>query len=146
MAFMPDKLQDIVNFANKVHQVARDQAFAFAFTCPPPAFQPVILTVPFYNGPEEEAKEFFKDILNVGPVIDQTKMMPYEELNRMLNYATTHGDRKSVGASAMKAPLDVQLIQEVFNEYTEFVHENEGSSTSLVAVFVLPYKKICSVP
>ena len=37
--------------------------------------------IPFFNGSADEAKKRFKAVLDVGPVADMTKEIPYEELN-----------------------------------------------------------------
>jgi hypothetical protein len=78
--------------------------------------------------------------------MDQTRVMPYEELNAMLNDAATFGERKSSGASAVKYPLNKTLIHDVFNDYSEFVENNKGSEASLVLFILIPYKKVVSVP
>jgi hypothetical protein len=41
------------------------------------------VVLPFYNGPEEEGRKKFKAFLDVGPVADLMKMLPYEEQNSL---------------------------------------------------------------
>jgi FAD/FMN-containing dehydrogenase len=53
LVFLPDKLPDIVKFANKLH-TANDgnQVMLWGFSCPPPANAPVVLAQVFHNGTE----------------------------------------------------------------------------------------------
>lgn len=147
LGFTPDKLEGVVNFANKHHEVAgENEALIFGFSRPPPLFQPAILAVVFYNGSEDEAKRYFGDLFALGPVMDQTGMMPYEELNTMFNAAQTYGDRKSSGGSAVKAPLDPKFVQDIFDEFVQFLEKHEGSDGSITVFHFIPYKKTNSVP
>ena len=40
-----------------------------------------MVLLPFYNGPEAEAREKFKAFIDVGPIMDMTKEIPYQALN-----------------------------------------------------------------
>jgi hypothetical protein len=85
LIFTPDKLDDIVKFANHHHSANNgDQAMVLALSAPPPLNQPVILVGPFFNGPDSEAETYFADLLALGPVVNQVGGMPYEKLNGIL--------------------------------------------------------------
>jgi hypothetical protein len=147
LGFTPDKLESVIKFANKHHEIGgENEAMILAYARPPPLFQPAVLVIPFYNGPEDQAKRYFADLFALSPVFDQTRMMPYEELNANFNPIATFGDRKSTGASAIKCPLDVNLAQDVFGKFDEFVDEHEGSAASTIFFAFVPYKKIRTVP
>lgn len=146
LVFLPDKLPEIVKFANKHHEVSTDQAFMIAFGHPPPHHAPVVLAVLFFNGNEADAKEYFKDLYDLGPVADTTASLPYEQVNAMFNDGATFGDRKSSGASAVKGPLDIALVQDVLSKFTEFIGSHEGSEGSLSIFTLIPNKKIREIP
>ena len=38
----------------------------------------------FFDGSEEEAKEAFKDIFAIGPIVNQTGEVPFEKINSLL--------------------------------------------------------------
>jgi len=146
LAFHPDKLEDIVKFANKHHEVAgENEALMVSISRPPPAFQPAVLVMPFYNGPEDKAKQYFGDLLALGPVMNYMSMIPYEKLNGLSNAGATFGDRKSSGSSAVTCPLDPKFLQNIFDEFVEFVDTHPGAEPSLIAIFFVPFKKIQSV-
>lgn len=148
LIFTPDKLADVVEFANTFEGKSNGkQGLLIGFTnAPPPVSAPVILTVVFYNGPEAEAKEFFGPLLELGPVMNTTNTMPYEKLNSLLNDAGAFGGRKSGGGSAIKLPLDPAWMQEVWTHFFEFLQTQEGTGESVILFELLPYTKICEVP
>ena len=45
--------------------------------------QPAVVLIPFYNGPENIGKQKFKGFYDVGPIVDMTKMIPYDQLNSL---------------------------------------------------------------
>ncbi|KAF2189818.1 FAD-binding domain-containing protein [Zopfia rhizophila CBS 207.26] len=147
LIFTADKLPSIVEFANRHHERAEDQGFIFGFMCPPAGFKPVIIAVPFYNGTQEDAKKYFKELLDIGPVIDQTSWMPYEQANATFNDHVSFGARKSSGSSTVKAPFTLSLLQAVFDEFARFIGSNRdaGVERSLVVFTLIPYKKIREV-
>lgn len=113
---------------------------------PPPHHKPAIVTVLFYNGPEEEARKFYGDLIDIGPMIEKTRMMPYEQVNAMINPLTDYGGRKTMGSSAFTHPLDVNLVKDVFDNHSKLVSEYEEINGSISMFFFFPHEKILSVP
>jgi hypothetical protein len=147
LIFLPDKLADIVKFANKFDKINDgNQGMVFGFSAPPPAGAPLILTPVFYNGPEAEAKEFFAELLALEPLVDGTSVLPYEKLNGILNDAGAFGGRKTGGASAVKLPLDPAWVQGIFDEFIGFITTGERTNESAILFELIPYQKICSKP
>jgi hypothetical protein len=143
LIFLPDKLAEVVKFANKFDKENDgNQGMAIGFSAPPPANAPVVLTALFYNGPEEQAKDFFGDLLALGPIVNGTSTIPYEKLNSILNDAGAFGGRKTGGASAISCPLDPAWVQEVYDEFITFIQTHEGTGESVVLLELLPYQKI----
>jgi hypothetical protein len=146
MAFHPDQMGKVVDFANKFHEVATDQAFILGCANPPPHHKPSIVTVLMFNGAEEDAKNFFGDLINIGPYIQKTRMMPYEQVNAMINPLTEYGGRKTMGSSAFKCPLDVNLVKDVFDNHSKLVAEHEEINGSIAMWFMFPHSKVLTVP
>jgi FAD binding domain len=146
MAFSPDKIEGVVGFGNKFHQVATDQAFVIGVANPPPHFQTAVVTILYFNGPEDQAREFYADLINLGPIVEKTHMMPYEKLNSMLNPLTDYGGRKTMGSSAFKYPLDVGLVQDVFDNHVKLVTEHKEANGSIAMFWFVPHDKVLTVP
>ena len=143
---MPDKIPQIVEFANKFHETNDgNQAMLIAFSAPPPANAPVVLTQLFYNGTEEDGKAFFADLFELGPVANMTAMIPYEKLNSLLNHAAGFDGRKQFGGGAFKLPLDPNYVTGLHSEFMAFVNSHEHLNQSMMLFEVIPYKKIIEV-
>lgn len=131
--FAPDKLPDIVNFANQVLEVSKgESAMVFGFGAPKAVGKPVVLAILFYNGPVEHAEEFYGPLLKLGPILNKTASMPYSSVNAMLNSVSTHGDRKSQKGTAFLPPLDPKFASSIFQDFKAFVEENPDASKTIV--------------
>ncbi|KAG5651066.1 hypothetical protein H0H81_010001 [Sphagnurus paluster] len=56
-----------------------------------PDGNPAIILFIFYNGSEEEGRANYKSFFDLGPVVDFTKEIPYENVNAALNEGMAHG-------------------------------------------------------
>ncbi|KAI2476128.1 GlcD FAD-FMN-containing dehydrogenase [Pyrenophora tritici-repentis] len=147
LIFLPDKIPQIVEFANKFH-TANDgnQALLWGFSAPPPANAPVVLCQLFHNGSEEEGKAFFADLFELGPIANMTAMIPYEKLNSLLNQSAGFDGRKQFGGGAFKLPLDANLAVQLHAEFNAFVASHERMNESMMLFETIPYKKVVEVP
>ncbi|KAH7381626.1 hypothetical protein BKA66DRAFT_419009 [Pyrenochaeta sp. MPI-SDFR-AT-0127] len=147
LIFLPEKIPQVVEFANKFHATSDgNQAIVWGFTAPPPANAPVVLTQLFHNGTEEEAKAFFADLFELGPIADMTSMMPYEKLNSNLNHVAGFDGRKQFGGGAIKPPIAASLAMQLHAEFAAFVASHERMNESLMMFEMIPYKKSNEVP
>jgi hypothetical protein len=143
LIFLPDKLPQIVAFANKFHQTNDgNQALLWGFSAPPPANAPVVMTQLFYNGTEAQGKEFFADLFALDPIVNMTSMMPYEKLNSLLNHAAGFDGRKAFGGGAFKLPLDVNFVTQIHEDFKKFVDAHERMGESMMLFECVPYDKI----
>ena len=143
----PDKLAEVVNFANKFDKINDgNQGMSIGFTIPPPVGAPVVITVLFYNGSEEDAKTFFADLIALEPIVNGTSVLPYEKLNSILNDAGAFGGRKTGGASAVKLPLDPDWMQTIFDDFIGSIQSYENAGESIILFEFLPYQKIVETP
>ncbi|KAJ3507214.1 hypothetical protein NLJ89_g6435 [Agrocybe chaxingu] len=67
-----------------------------------PDGKPIIVMFPFYNGTKAEGRERFKKLLDVGPMSDTSREMPYEEINSLLNPTMTPGQGAYMKGLAVK--------------------------------------------
>lgn len=147
MIFTPDKLGGVVDFANKFDKENDgNQGISFGFSAPPPANKTVLLAAVFCNGSAEAGEKFFGDLIALEPVVKQVGLMPYEQLNSILNGAAGAGGRKTGGASAVKCPLDPKFVQSIFDDFSSFVEGNAGVNESLILFELIPYQKIVEIP
>lgn len=147
LVFLPDKIPQVVDFANKFHKSNDgNQAMLWGFSAPPPANAPVVLTQLFYNGTEEDGKAFFADLFELGPVANMTSMIPYEKLNSVLNHTAGFDGRKRFGGGAFKLPLDPDFVVQLHAEFTSFVASHERVNESMLLFETIPYTKVIEVP
>ncbi|KAL8770800.1 MAG: hypothetical protein Q9194_005078 [Teloschistes cf. exilis] len=107
LGFPPPAIPAVLDFANISLESGKGQAgcitvFAVA---PPPISQPIMLAVVFYNGPEDEARAFYKPLFDLESLMDTTAMIPYSSLNSIFNAANGHGGRKSTKGSTFDPPM-----------------------------------------
>ncbi|KAL2073592.1 hypothetical protein VTL71DRAFT_10918 [Oculimacula yallundae] len=146
MVFPREKLDSLITFANKEIQDENGKSALFlGFAAPPPAFQPVVMAVVFYNGTEEEGNSHFKDVLELGPLINQTSEMPYTSVNEMLNPAMFHGLRRTTKGSAFLIPLKPKFADSIFDDWVEFITQNPDADATMVLWEFVPYKRILEI-
>jgi hypothetical protein len=146
LIFLPDKIPQIVEFANKFHKTNDgNQALLWGFSAPPPANAPVVLCQLFHNGTEEEGKSFFADLFALGPIADMSSMIPYEKLNSLLNQGAGYDGRKQFGGGAFKLPLDPNFAVQLHAEFNAFVALHERMNESMMLFETIPYKKVIEV-
>ncbi|KAL1611741.1 hypothetical protein SLS59_000460 [Nothophoma quercina] len=148
LVFPPTALPQIVSFMNKFHSTNDgNQALLVAFSSPPPANAPVILTQLFHNGPESEAKQIFADLFALEPLANMSSMVPYPVLNSLLNVSAGFDGRKLFGGGAFKLPLDPAFVEGVYRDFQTFVESKaeHNVAQSMMLWEVVPYKKVVSV-
>lgn len=142
-----DKLKGVVDFANYLHDNNDGrQAIIWGFSAPPPHSAPATLASLFYNGPEKEAREYFKPLLELGAVMDTTGMMPYEQINSILNQSVGYGGRKVFGGSNFTMPLSLPFVQQVADQFIGIITSEERAGESVCLFECLPGDVIRKVP
>jgi hypothetical protein len=112
---------------------------------PPPAGQPVVMAVLVYNGPEDEAKEFFGPLLKLNPIANTTQMMSYKKLNSMMNEGMDPGLRRTMKGSAFKAPLSPKYASSLFSEFESFRKQVPDAIATVIILEFVSYHKIMEV-
>ncbi|PVH83817.1 FAD-binding domain-containing protein, partial [Cadophora sp. DSE1049] len=146
LVFPREQLDALIKIANEVIvDQSGKSAILLGFGAPPPAFQPVIMVILFFNGTEEEGKSYFKEVFALSPLVDQTSAMPYTGVNQMLNEAMFHGLRRTMKGSAFLAPLDTKFAEGIFDDWLEFITQNPDAGATMVLWEFVPFKKILEV-
>ncbi|EMD41364.1 hypothetical protein CERSUDRAFT_43286 [Gelatoporia subvermispora B] len=70
---------------------ASEDSGLILFVSPEVQGQPCVMAQLFYNGSEAEGREYYKGLFDIGPIVDMTKEIPYEQLNGTMNVFAPHG-------------------------------------------------------
>ena len=96
LVFRPNKLEALVGVANRLITSSQgESSLILGFAYSPSHFKPVAVALIFFNGPAAAAEEFFAPLLALQPVINMAALMPYPQLNSIINRAFPYGGRKS---------------------------------------------------
>ncbi|EKD12739.1 putative FAD linked oxidase domain protein [Drepanopeziza brunnea f. sp. 'multigermtubi' MB_m1] len=146
LVFPREQMGALVQFGN---QVLADESgktlMLVGFGAPPPAHQPVLMVIVFYNGTEAEGTAYYEPILSLGPLMNETSMHAYPAVNEMLNGAMMPGLRRSMKGSAFLAPLDPSFAQGLFDDFADFVTATPDAAGSMVLLEFVPFQKILAV-
>ncbi|KAI9760166.1 MAG: hypothetical protein M1840_002717 [Geoglossum simile] len=145
VVFPVEQLAAVVEFANSINGI-KDAAINFGFSAPPPQKSPILLTAPFYNGPEEKAKEIFAPLIALGPIINTTATIPYATVNGLLNHAVPHGARKTSKGSSFTMPVSPSFVQSVLDHFSAFIARVPDANETLVIFECIDPTKIIEVP
>ncbi|OKL63918.1 hypothetical protein UA08_00470 [Talaromyces atroroseus] len=120
-----ENINAVIKTANNIlsEQEKGQSAMCWGWTVPRPETGPVIWVVPFYNGSEEEAKEFFAPLLNLGKslIVNSTKAVPFSASASDGGGSSGEGLRKLGHGSAVMAPLDPAFFRGLYQDYATFM-------------------------
>ncbi|KAG6828474.1 hypothetical protein H0H92_007840 [Tricholoma furcatifolium] len=91
LVFPPPMLEQVINVTAAWQKTAGENEAMLQMMTMGPDGKFGVMVFPFYNGSEAEGRANFKTFLDLGPVVDMTKEIPYEELNSLQNAAVFHG-------------------------------------------------------
>ncbi|KAL1985690.1 hypothetical protein VTN96DRAFT_7438 [Rasamsonia emersonii] len=136
LLFGRESLATIVQVCNKV--LARESQGEAALCVgwgilPGRGKEPEIWVAPWYNGPEDKAKEFFAPLLDLQPALNTTKMVPFSASG--LAGASAQGKewRKHENGSSAMAPLDPVFLDRMFDDFAQFLKTVPDAQRSTVA-------------
>lgn len=94
---------------------------------------PTVLTYPFYLGSAELGRQKFASILDIGPLADNTEVIPYNTWNAATDVFCTQGPRKPAYTSALKT-MDPAVWRATWTQYASFLAANPGAvNTTILA-------------
>jgi hypothetical protein len=98
LAYTPNQITAVIDAFNQYQKTAPEKsALALSVGCPPGTIAPTFLASPFWNGTEAEGREVFRNLFDIGPVMEMMGSRSYVEqvrshtiplLNRRMNSGT----------------------------------------------------------
>ncbi|KAJ5170213.1 uncharacterized protein N7500_002996 [Penicillium coprophilum] len=118
MTFMPDKVNEVVEALNGALLHPHGNAAAqCVFALSPDSKAPVVTTVLFFNGPEEEGRIHFAGLADLECISMNMEMRPYAKANTLLDDAVPPGGRKKIigvkVAPPMRPDFASQLLMQI---------------------------------
>jgi FAD/FMN-containing dehydrogenase len=150
LVFTPDKIEALVAAIGSLDLQPDMQIHLYYATTGPPDHAPAVLALPFYLGNSSssivaDACAAFAPIFDVGPVADQTTVLPYNQWNDAGDPFCARGGRKQGYAVSMNS-LDPAAFRAVWDEYVAFLKNHPGTEKSAVLVECYPIAAMQSVP
>ena len=147
LGFPAEKIDTVVSFANQVAERSHGECgMIVGITAPPPKHVSAIFTSVFYNGSEENGKAFFRPLLDAGPVLDTTSVIPYSSLNAILNPRLSHGNRKTTKGATFATPLSPKFVHRIVDEHSDLIRQLPEAAGTVVLMEFFATSKICEVP
>ncbi|KAI2615212.1 FAD binding domain-containing protein [Hypoxylon sp. NC1633] len=132
LTFDQSKLEQLFEAVNQLN-LEPEMELDLYFSALPPTFEPTILALPFYVGTEEQARQKFAPILNVGPTTDAAQVIPYNTWNAAGDSFCSKGDRKPSYTAGVHT-MDPAAWRSIWTEYLAFVDEHpEALNTTILA-------------
>lgn len=142
LSFSPEKLEAVITFLNSTIEHPNENAGALcALAKPPGAPFLVVNVVVQYNGTEEEAKKHYSGLFELGPLVDDTKMIPYPQLNGLLNGLARHGGRRTFKGIFFDIPLRPSFVRGIFDSFAQIVQTDPEFENSAIMLEYLDYRK-----
>ena len=166
LLFSLDALPSIVKFANQFETLNNGkQGLWFGFIMLPSMSQCSILVALLYNGEQAAGEQFFSPLISLGPISNDTQMLPYDGVNSILNgihapprherlgvfdipypIDNSTGPRKSLSGSNVTLPLDIGFVQSTYHKFNQMLKECPQARDSKLLFEILPNTEITKVP
>ncbi|KIM25633.1 hypothetical protein M408DRAFT_205383 [Serendipita vermifera MAFF 305830] len=119
LVFPPPLLPTVMDAVHEWYAGASEkEAAVVAMTSKGSTGTPLVIAIVFYNGDEEEGRKRFSKLLSLGPIVDGTRMIPYEALNSLQNGTAPYGGNYHLsgtvrGERGIKAETAIQLFDQL---------------------------------
>jgi hypothetical protein len=149
---VPEIITAVVEASNKIFTPGPDgkskatarASSGLGFVKPPEAGgQTMFFAAVVFDGPEEEGKELFKEIVDLQPVASTMSMVSYANANKLL--APPIGARVSLKGSSFELPIRPAFVISVLEAYTKFTDDVEDAKGSQIMWELLDPNKIIEV-
>ncbi|KAG5651067.1 hypothetical protein H0H81_010002 [Sphagnurus paluster] len=142
LVFPPTILEKIVEVTAKWWANVGENEGMFQMLGLGPDGNPAIVLFVFYNGSEEEGRANYKPFFDLGPVVDLTKEIPYENVNAALNTAMAHGK----GVYQKGFSNDKSEYQSIAKAYEKIISISSPEFQVKLMLEYVPIGKVISVP
>ncbi|KAF9457219.1 hypothetical protein BDZ94DRAFT_1285372 [Collybia nuda] len=142
LVFKATDLEKLIEVGQHWYPNATDKEGILQMNAVAPDGNPVILLFVFYNGTEAEGRENFKVFFDIGPVADETREIPYEELNSIQNFMTPPG-RNVYMKGLAQHKSDWPSFSKAYSRVLDICKDTEFRGVLLIEYF--PLTKISSI-
>ncbi|KFA51353.1 hypothetical protein S40293_03281 [Stachybotrys chartarum IBT 40293] len=131
LVFTPDKLEQVVQAVQEFQFKPTTVVFMYFVGGGPPSNEPVILITPFmYKGTPETGRAAYAKFYDIGPVAEDTAVIPWTRWNTGGDAFCTPGARKpSFGAGIQK--MIPSVWRQVWHRYVDF-QQQPGAENSAI--------------
>jgi hypothetical protein len=137
LIFSGDKVEQVVEAIQNLVLTSHMVFFMYFASSGPPSHDPMIVVTPWlFQGTPESGKQAFQSLYDIGPVMENTNVLPYTEWNTGANPFCKHSERKPTFAAGLDQ-LDPQTWRNVWNKYVEF-QKKPTAEASVVLMEVYP--------
>ncbi len=135
LLFKKGNEKTVAQVCNKIlsRESRGEAALGWGWSVLPSGAEPVIWAMPWYNGPEQKAREFFAPLLSLNPMVDTTKMVPFSASGTASASAPGRELRKCGQGSSIMAPLDADFFESLFSDFAAFLERVPDARKSMVA-------------
>ncbi|OAL49079.1 FAD binding domain-containing protein [Pyrenochaeta sp. DS3sAY3a] len=149
---LPEIITKVVEASNEIFKPGPDgkskatgkASSGLGFVKPPPAGgQTMFFSAVTFNGPEEEGKELFKEIWDLGPAFSTMAMVSYQNANKLLSPPI--GARVSLKGASFELPIRPEFVIDVFKSFEKFTEEVPDAKESQIIWELLDPTKIIEV-
>lgn len=137
-------LDTIADFVNHVCKVTTGEAAVYVNVMAPPFLdnKPTLGAACYYNGPTEKALEFFAPLLKLNHVHNDTREMPYSEMNSIFNNTAVgpFGNRKVIKGNSTAPYIRREFLEDVIKRVVELGQRIPDAAASTI-IFEFAYTK-----
>lgn len=135
LVFAPPLLDQVVRVVNKLFgresMLKGTGAGGFAFGRASPVGGPVVIICPvIWLSDKESGVAAFKELLDLGPIVEDLKMMDYPAINKIFQFE--QGIRASMKGCAFNLPVREAFAQQVLELYSKFTDDVPDASGSIM--------------
>jgi hypothetical protein len=144
MVFPRTVLKTLTEVANRVLEVENKGNAAMGLFWTWSSGGIMIAVIPFYNGPKNDAEEFFAPLLELNPIVNKAKMVPFSQSG---DSATAPGKwRKLSVARSIITPLNADFLEERMNDFEDFLSKvPDAREQSILGFEIFGTRAIVSV-
>ncbi|KPM36002.1 hypothetical protein AK830_g10582 [Neonectria ditissima] len=147
IAYTPDKLPELVEVANELHDRHNSEGHCIALGIGygPDNVTRVVSAIPCFHGTEESAKGYFSKLLHIEAIANNTAMITTAQMNTLLNPVFEHGIRRLMGSGNVTMPLDSRALTQTAEMFWGYCDARSGMGKSVIAIEIFSTDKIRAV-
>ncbi|KDQ19114.1 hypothetical protein BOTBODRAFT_127006 [Botryobasidium botryosum FD-172 SS1] len=138
-------LPKVLDSVNDWLKVRHPRESAFLVYGLGPNAEPCVIFLFVFNGPEDEGREAIKNLVALGPIVNDGASVPYVEMNAMQNPRAYHGTNRLL-KGILVPNLEPALMTRAWHGWKKIIAENPSASETIMMLELYHPDKILSVP